>query len=156
MRTGDGKADPHVRHGSGCHRERGARRQRFRAAAEYAAQQATAEAAAQHLNRVFAQAPVLIAVLTGPEHRFELVNEKGYETDRAIAARKHSRGGTAEFADQGFVELLDQRIRQERAVRRERDVRDVSSDRPEGGYFNFVFQPLSSDAGVYARARRRD
>ena len=35
----------------------------LQSAAEYAARQATAEAAAQHLNRVFAQAPVLITVL---------------------------------------------------------------------------------------------
>lgn len=118
-------------------------------AAEYAARQATAEAAAQHLNRVFAQAPIVIGVLAGPEHRFELVNEKGYETiGRSLLGRTVAEA-LPEFVEQGFVQLLDMVFENnEPYVGNEVLVR--LSDSPEGGYFNFVFQPLSSDAGVYA------
>jgi signal transduction histidine kinase len=118
-------------------------------AAEYAARQATAEAAAQHLNRVFAQAPVVIAVLAGPEHRFELVNEKGYETiGRSLLGRTVAEA-LPEMAAQGFVKLLDMVFeKNEPFVGNEIFAR--LSDEGDGGYFNFVFQPLSSDAGVYA------
>ena len=76
-------------------------------AAEYAARQATAEAAEQQLNRVFAQAPVVIAVLAGSEHRFELVNEKGYDTiGRSLLGRTVAEA-LPELATQGFVQLLD-------------------------------------------------
>ncbi len=118
-------------------------------AAEYAARQATAEAAAQHLNRVFAQAPVVIAVLAGPEHRFELVNEKGYETiGRSLLGRTVSEA-LPELDAQGFVKLLDMVFeKNEPFIGNEIFAR--LSDEGQGGYFNFVFQPLSGDEGVYA------
>ncbi|HZJ00782.1 MAG TPA: histidine kinase dimerization/phospho-acceptor domain-containing protein, partial [Gemmatimonadaceae bacterium] len=117
-------------------------------AAEYAARQATAEAAAQHLNRVFAQAPVVIAVLAGAEHRFELVNEKGYETiGRSLLGRTVAEA-LPELAAQGFVKLLNTVFeKNEPFVGNEIFARLTEG---EGGYFNFVFQPLSSDTGVYA------
>lgn len=119
-------------------------------AAEHAARQATAEAAAQHLNRVFAQAPVVIAVLTGPEHRFELVNEKGYEmVGRSMLGRTLAEV-LPEFAEQGFIQLLDNVFeRNEPFIGNEVFARLEDED-GEGGYFNFVFQPLSGDSGVYA------
>jgi PAS domain S-box-containing protein len=118
-------------------------------AAEYAARQATAEAAAQHLNRVFAQAPVVIAVLAGPEHRFELVNEKGYEiVERSMLGRTIS-DVLPELIEQGFGQLLDQ-VFQNNEPFIGNEVFAKLSDGAEGGYFNFVFQPLSNDSGVYA------
>ena len=121
----------------------------LQSAAEYAARQATAEAAAQHLNRVLAQAPVVIGVLSGPEHRFELVNEKGYETiGRSLLGRTVAEA-LPEFVEQGFVELLD-RVFENNEPYVGKEVYVKLSDSPDGGYFNFVFQPLSSDAGVYA------
>ena len=121
----------------------------LQSAAEFAARQATAEAAAQHLNRVFAQAPVVIAVVTGPDHRFELVNEKGYETiGRSLLGRTVTEA-LPELADQGFVKLLDNVFeKNEPFIGNEVFAR--LDPRTDGGYFNFVFQPLSSDAGVYA------
>ena len=120
----------------------------LQSAAEYAARQATAEAAAQHLNRVFAQAPVVIGVLAGPEHRFELVNEKGYETiGRSLLGRTVAEA-LPELAEQGFVKLLDKVFeRNEPYIGNEVFARLGDT---EGGYFNFVFQPLSGDSGVYA------
>ncbi len=121
----------------------------LQAAAEYAARQATAEAAAQHLNRVFAQAPVLIAVLAGPEHRFEMVNEKGYEIiGRSLLGRSVAEA-MPEMAAQGFVQLLDMVFQKnEPFIGNELFAR--LGDDTEGGYFNFVFQPLSNDREVYA------
>ncbi|HEX6573643.1 MAG TPA: ATP-binding protein [Gemmatimonadaceae bacterium] len=118
-------------------------------AAEYAARQATAEAAAQHLNRVFAQAPVVIAVLAGPEHRFELVNEKGYELiGRSLLGRTLAEA-IPELIDQGFGQLLDN-VFETNTPFIGNEVFAKLSDGIEGGYFNFVFQPLSNDQGVYA------
>jgi PAS domain S-box-containing protein len=118
-------------------------------AAEYAARQATAEAAAQHLNRVFAQAPVVIAVLAGPEHRFELVNEKGYETiGRSLLGRTVSEA-LPELMEQGFGQLLDKVYQNNEPFIGNEVFAKLSQD-AEGGYFNFVFQPLSNDSGVYA------
>ena len=117
-------------------------------AAEYAARQATAEAAAQHLNRVFAQAPVVIAVLAGPEHRFELVNEKGYELiGRSLLTRTVAEA-IPEMAEQGFVQLLDH-VYANNVPYVGNEVFARLGD-SEGGYFNFVFQPLSDEKGVYA------
>ena len=118
-------------------------------AAEYAARQATAEAAAQHLNRVFAQAPVVIAVLAGPEHRFELVNEKGYETiGRSLLGRTVAEA-LPELSVQGFVTLLDN-VYEHNVPYIGNEVFARLGEESDGGYFNFVFQPLSGDAGVYA------
>jgi len=118
-------------------------------AAEYAARQATAEAAAQHLNRVFAQAPVVIAVLAGEEHRFELVNEKGYETIGRSLLGRTVEEALPELKAQGFVQLLDMVFQKNEPFVGNEVFAKLGED-TEGGYFNFVFQPLSGDAGVYA------
>lgn len=118
-------------------------------AAEYAARQATAEAAAQHLNRVFAQAPVVIAVLAGPEHRFELVNEKGYQMiGRSLLGRTVAEA-LPELEQQGFVKLLDMVFAKNEPFVGNEIFAKLGED-SEGGYFNFVFQPLSNDDRVYA------
>jgi len=123
----------------------------LRAATEYAARQATAEAAARHLNRVFAQAPVLIAVLEGPEHRFELVNEKG----RAMIGIDDLIGRTVRealptVAEEGFGALLDSVFSTNQAfIGNEVFARFATAPDEPGRYYNFVFQPLSDDEGVY-------
>ena len=122
----------------------------LRAATEYAAKQATAEAAARHLNRVFSQAPVLIAVLKGAEHRFELVNEIGI----TMINEQNLLGMTVQealpnVAAQGFGDLLDQVYSTGKAfVGREMFAR-LGPEGARGGYFNFVFQPLIEDEEVY-------
>ena len=124
----------------------------LQAAAEYAARQATAEAAAAHLNRVLSKAPVLIAVLTGPEHRFETINEKGLE----MVSRSELLGKTVvealpEMASQGFVALLDKVFQNnEPFIGNEIPAKLSFDENSQGGYFNFVFQPLSDENGVYA------
>ncbi|MEO8194046.1 MAG: ATP-binding protein [Gemmatimonadales bacterium] len=124
----------------------------LRSAAEYAIKQATAEAAARHLNRVFSQAPVLIAVLAGPEHRFELVNEKGIEMIGVESLLgKTVREVMPEVAAQGFEQLLDMVFTTNQPfVGNEMYARRGDPSEGRGAYFNFVFQPLSDENGVYS------
>jgi signal transduction histidine kinase len=123
----------------------------LRAAAEYAAKQASAESAARHLNRVFAQAPVLIAVLRGAEHTFELVNEKGAELiGTSDVVGKALRTVLPDMVEQGFINLLDNVFMNGKPfVGREMFVRYAPDNEIAGGYFNFVFQPLVDDGEVY-------
>jgi two-component system sensor histidine kinase/response regulator len=122
----------------------------LRAAAEYAAKQATAESAARHLNRVFSQAPVVIAVLKGPKHTFELVNEKGLEViGVAELLGKPVAEVLPEVAAQGFGALLDRVFTTgEPFIGREMSAMPAGEGAPRR-YFNFVFQPLSEDGEVY-------
>jgi PAS domain S-box-containing protein len=121
-------------------------------AAEYAARQATTEAAAAHLNRVLSKAPVLIAVLYGPEHRFEMINEKGMEMiGRSGLTGKTVEEVLPEVASQGFVALLDNVFQNnEPFIGNEIPARLSFDESAAGGFFNFVFQPLSDENGVYA------
>lgn len=124
----------------------------LQSAAEYAARQSTIEAAAAHLNRVFSKAPVLIAVLAGPDHRFEMMNEKAQE----MIVREGVLGKTVaealpEMVKQGFVALLDHVYQNnEPFVGNEIPAKLNAAEDARAGYFNFVFQPLSNEEGVYA------
>ena len=122
----------------------------LRAAAEYAAKQATAESAARHLNRVFSQAPVLIAVLKGPRHTFELVNEKGLEVIGTTGLLgKPVAEVLPDVVGQGFGALLDKVFTTgEPFIGREMSASPAVEGAPRR-YFNFVFQPLSEDGEVY-------
>lgn len=118
-------------------------------AAEFAARQATAEAAAEHLNRVLKNAPVAIAVLIGPEHRFQLVNDKGYDLVGRSMLGRTVMEALPELAAQGFFHLLDKAYETNTPfIGNEMFARLEESG--AGGFFNFVFQPLSDAGGVYA------
>ena len=122
----------------------------LRSATEYAAKQQTAEAAARHLNRVFSQAPVLIAVLKGPNHVIELVNEKGFELigDPEIVGKTMAEGMPATTAL--FGPLLKE-VYSTGAPFVGRELSPNPGDPEEARrYFNFVFQPLSEEGDVYA------
>jgi PAS domain S-box-containing protein len=124
----------------------------LQSAAEYAARQATIEAASDHLHQILSKAPVLIAVLEGPEHRFEMLNAKG----AAMIGRDGIVGKTVaealpEMASQGFISLLDRVFQNnEPFVGNEIPARLSYDESREAGYFNFVFQPMSNASGVYA------
>ena len=121
----------------------------LRAAMEYAAKQQTAEAAARHLNRVFAQAPVLIAVVKGPEHTIEQVNAKGLELigDPEVVGKPMAEG--LPQTTKLFGPLLDQVYTTGEAfVGRELST-NPGDPEEERRFFNFVFQPLSEDGQVY-------
>jgi PAS domain S-box-containing protein len=67
-----------------------------------------AERAEHRIREVFAQAPAFLAVLRGPEHRFEFTNDA---YDRLIGHRpvvgQRVLDALPEMASQGFIDLLD-------------------------------------------------
>ncbi|HET7456467.1 MAG TPA: PAS domain-containing protein [Gemmatimonadaceae bacterium] len=124
---------------------------------------AEAEAAATALRRseaslrdVFAQAPVSVAVMHGPDHVFTVVSPRYAETPgrgRPLLGRS-VREAFPEVVAQGYLDEMDRVyatgvpfFAAERPVRLERD--GVAEDR----YFNIGYQPLRDDAGrVYGIA----
>jgi PAS domain S-box-containing protein len=124
----------------------------LRNAAEFAAQRKAAEAASQHLDRVLSQAPVVIAVLSGPDHVFELANAKASEMlgNRELLG-KPLRDAVPTAAGGQYAKLLDMVYTTgEPFVGREMYAAIDPNVEGAGGYFNFVFQPLKNDEGVYA------
>jgi signal transduction histidine kinase len=109
------------------------------------------EAQQTRLTRMFAQAPGLMALLSGPDHRFELANP-AYQ---ALVGGRPLIGlplavALPEVARQGFVELLDEVYRSGRAyvgrnvtVRLRRAAGQPEEERVQ----DFVYQPLLDAAG---------
>jgi signal transduction histidine kinase/DNA-binding response OmpR family regulator len=103
------------------------------------------------LNQLFKRSPSFIAVLLGPEHRFELTNDS---YDRLIQHRavhgRTVRDALPEVAEQGFCELLDSVYRNGEAFRGQKV--EVMLDCGEGQalesrFLDFVYQPLKDDGG---------
>jgi len=107
---------------------------------------------AEHrIHDVFAQAPAFLAVLRGPEHRFEFANDAyrrlvGSRTiiDRPVA------DALPEVREQGFIDLLDQVystgspfVGRAIPVMLER----AHGEPPEHVYVDFVYQPLTGADG---------
>ena len=123
----------------------------LRNASEYAAKQEAAESAAQHLNRVLSQAPVVIAVLSGPDHVFELANAKALDMlGNPSLIGKPLREAIPTMAGGQYEQLIEMVYKSgEPFIGREMHAA-IDPERGTGGYFNFVFQPLTNDTGVYA------
>lgn len=108
--------------------------------------------AAEHerLQQLFEQAPAFMAMLEGPQHRFELVNP---EYRKLIGERdvlgKSVNEALPEIAGQGFVELLDTVFETGHAVSRfsERVLLQRSGEAVEERYLDFVYQPIKNDDG---------
>jgi PAS domain S-box-containing protein len=103
------------------------------------------------LHQLFQQAPGMMAVLRGPDHVFELVNDAylqlvGYRDFIGKAARE----ALPEVEGQGFFELLDQVYASgEHVVRSETP---ILLHRQPGGpleqrFVSFVYQPIRDAAG---------
>ena len=110
------------------------------------------EAHARRLTSIFAQAPVAIAILRGPEHVFELTNPSYMEVvDGRDVIGKPLREALPEVAAQGFVEVLDEVVRSGRPYTARSQPINLAR-RADGvleeHYFDFVFQPLMDDAGL--------
>ena len=112
---------------------------------------AEAEDARARLHDLFMQAPACIAVLHGPDHRFELANPDYFALvgSRALLGRT-MREAVPEFADQGYFELLDEVYRSgvpftgtEMRVMLDRGGDGVL----EEGFYNFVYQPSLDPSG---------
>lgn len=115
-----------------------------------------ADATEAHLNRVFEQAPVAIAVLSGAEHRFIAANPSYRKLigNREVVG-KTVREALPEVEGQGFFELMDQVYASgEPYVGKEAPVSlDRGGPRPEDAVFNFVYQPLmDAEGAVYGIA----
>ena len=106
----------------------------------------------KRLRDVFDQAPLALAVLTGPEHTYTLVSPRYAETPgggRDLIGRS-SREAFPELAGQGIHELMDrvyatgeQYVEAERPVELDHDGDGVG----ERFYFNVSYQPLRDATG---------
>ncbi|GMU02198.1 PAS domain-containing protein [Corallococcus caeni] len=125
-------------------REVRARQERDRALAE-------ARAERERLYEVFMQAPAIIAVLEGPEHRFTVSNPLYQQlTGNRELLGKPVREALPEIADQGFLELLDTVrstgkpfIAHDALIRLDRKGTGAVEDL----YADFVYQPLKDASG---------
>ncbi|MFP2899989.1 PAS domain-containing protein [Corallococcus sp. 4LFB] len=125
-------------------REVRARQERDRALAE-------ARAERERLYEVFMQAPAIIAVLEGPEHRFTVSNPLYQQlTGNRELLGKPVREALPEIADQGFLELLDSVrstgkpfIAHDALIRLDRKGTGAVEDL----YVDFVYQPLKDASG---------
>ena len=110
------------------------------------------EAERKSLRLMFEQAPGFIAMLSGPEHRFTMVNE----AYRTLVAARDVVGRTVaealpEVVEQGFVRLLDQvyasgepYIGRGAPVNLQHGPDGVLAER----YLDFIYQPIVADGGA--------
>ncbi len=104
------------------------------------------------LTLLFEQAPGIMAMLRGPEHRFEMANPAYV---RLVGQRNliglSVREALPEIARQGFVELLDQVYRSGIAYvgnSVELDIRRAPDDAEQAYILDFVFQPVVDSRGA--------
>ncbi len=115
-----------------------------------AAAMSRAQTAERRLQGIFQQAPVAIALLTGPDHVFEFANSRYLElVGRREVLGKPIAAALPELQGQGVVELLDQVLATGRAYHGpEPVVRLARSGTPDQkAFFNFVYQPLLDEHG---------
>jgi signal transduction histidine kinase len=147
-----------VAHGADVTDQALARREVERVNQQLAESAAELRASEQRLRDLFNQAPVSIAVLTGPEHVYTIASPRYMETPaggRPLLGHT-IREAFPELEGQDFIERMD-RVYQtgepyfasERRVTYDRDNDGV----PEDYFFNVGYQPLRDAAGhVYAIA----
>jgi signal transduction histidine kinase/ActR/RegA family two-component response regulator len=105
----------------------------------------------KRLQRLFQQAPGIIAVLRGPEHIFDIANDAySWLTGSRDILGKPVREALPELADQGFFQLLDQVYKtgkpyfgNEVPVRLQRDSNGPLEER----FVSFIYQPTFDHRG---------
>ena len=110
------------------------------------------EAERKSLKSMFEQAPGFIAMASGPEHRFTMVNE----AYRTLVAGRDVVGRTVaealpEVVEQGFVSLLDRVYASGEPYvgRRERvNLQQGPHGTLNERYLDFIYQPVVADSGV--------
>ncbi len=114
-----------------------------------AKQQLAAEMVRQ--RRVFEQAPGFIAVLRGPEHRFEFVNEAYARLlGRRALIDRTVREALPEIEGQGYFELLDQVYETgERFVGHQQVIhlQNTPGLDADERFLDFVYEPMRDEAG---------
>ena len=103
------------------------------------------------LGAMFEQAPGFMALLNGPEHRFDLVNTAYRQMigDRAWAGRT-AREVLPELANQGYFEMLDQVFQTGNVMTGQATPFQLEADAGTPGevrYLDFVYQPLKDEQG---------
>jgi signal transduction histidine kinase/ActR/RegA family two-component response regulator len=104
------------------------------------------------LGQMFEQAPTFMALLSGPEHRYELANQSYFKLvgGRPLIGRTVA-DALPDAAAQGFVQILDDVYRSGKAYA-EKDVLFSAKATPDGPvdnrYLDFVYQPLLDNNGV--------
>ena len=103
------------------------------------------------LVEMFMQAPGFVAVLSGPNHQFQLFND----AYRRITAHRELQGKTVEEAlpevrQQGFIDMLDRVYRTGEPFHGRNVLVQIA--RPEGGppnesYLDFIYQPVRNNSG---------
>ena len=114
--------------------------------------QLAASMAEARLRDIFSQAPVAIAVLGGPEHRFDIANARYLELigGRAVVGMT-VREALPELEGQGIYELLDEVFSTGRPyVGNEVSLRLKGQLPGEEQFFAFVYQPLRAPDGQVA------
>jgi len=101
---------------------------------------------AELLTQMFEQAPTFMALLRGPEHRFELANPSYLKLvgNRQIIGRTFA-DVLPEAAEQGFIHALDQAYQTGspyKAFSARFALNDDSQPLPGERFLDFVFQPL--------------
>ena len=113
-------------------------------------QNLTLQADVERLNDLFQQAPSFMAVLRGPEHVYELVNEAVLEL---MGERPYLgtpvRAAAPELEGQGFFEILDRVYASGDAfVGRGMPARLRRNGQLEQRYLDFIYQPITGSAGT--------
>lgn len=105
----------------------------------------------ERLRAMFEQAPGFMAMLTGPEHRFELANDAYLGlVERAEILGRTVRDVLPEIAPQGFLGLLDRVFGSGRP--HTADAAEIWLAPPAGErrrrFLDFVYQPVRDDGGA--------
>lgn len=108
----------------------------------------------QRLQSLFAQSPTFMAMLSGPDHRFAMVNPEYRKLigDRELIGLP-VREALPEITSQGFVNLLDHVLTTGEAVTRtaQRILLRWRRQGPlEERFLDFVYQPIRDDSGAVA------
>lgn len=106
----------------------------------------------QRLTQLFEQAPGIMAMLSGPEHRFEMANPAYANLlgNRDLIGLP-VRDALPEIARQGFIELLDQVYRSGTAyvgTSVELNIQRNAGQPEEAFILDFVFQPVIDSQGA--------
>jgi signal transduction histidine kinase len=154
----DGSRSGIVAHGSDVTDQVLARRRVEEVNIQLEERAAELRASERRLRELFAQAPLAVAVMEGPEHVYTIASPRYVETPgggRPLLGRPIA-AAFPELKGQGFIEVMDRVFQtgqpyfaNERLVKLDRDGDGVTEDY----WFNVGYQPLRDAAGtVYAIA----
>lgn len=106
-------------------------------------------AEAERLKRLFEQAPSFMCLLTGPNHRVEVVNDAYLSLiGQRDVLNKNLADALPETVEQGFISLLDE-VYESGKVFKANEVLYVAQVIPDESavnrYVNFIFQPVFDD-----------